>query len=95
MSRHLLKELSKLIGGRATIQSQDPIVLPNDSKAEPDFAILKNCFDNYLSAHLNADDILLLIKISNSSLKYHQEVKLHLYAESSNSDYRIFNLGQN
>ena len=65
------------------------------SEPEPDFAILKNRTDNYLSAHPSADDILLLIEISDSSLKYDQEVKLPLYAESGISDYWIFNLVEN
>lgn len=95
VSRQLLRELSKLIYTRAILQSQDPIILPNDSEPEPDFAILKNRSDNYLSDHPNADDILLLIEISDFSLKYDQEVKLPLYAESGISDYWIFNLGEN
>lgn len=95
VSRQLLRELSKLIDTRATLQSQDPIILLHDSEPEPDFAILKNRSDNYLAAHPNADDILLLIEISDSSLKYDQEVKLPLYAESGISDYWIFNLGEN
>lgn len=95
VSRQLLRELSKLIDTRATLQSQDPIILSNDSEPEPDFTILKNRSDNYLSAYPNANDILLLIEISDSSLKYEQEVKLPLYAHSGIADYWIFNLVEN
>ncbi|BAY87031.1 hypothetical protein NIES267_65420 [Calothrix parasitica NIES-267] len=39
-----------------------------------------------------AQDILLLIEIADSSLKYDQEVKLPLYAQAGVTDYWIFNL---
>ncbi|MFM7370824.1 MAG: Uma2 family endonuclease, partial [Sphaerospermopsis kisseleviana] len=48
--------------------------------------------ENYLSSHPKPSDILLLIEISNSTLKYDREVKLPLYAEAGISDYWIFNL---
>lgn len=92
VSRLLLRELAKLIGDRATLQVQDPIVLPNNSEPEPDFAILSNRSDNYLTTHPNANNVLLLIEISDSSLKYDQEVKLPLYAEAGICSYWIFNL---
>ena len=94
VSRLLLRELAKLIGDRATLQVQDPIILPNDSEPEPDFAILHNRSDNYLTTHPNANNVLLLIEISDSSLKYDQEVKLPLYAEAGICNYWIFNLAE-
>lgn len=93
--RNLLEELPKLVGGKATLQCQDPIVLPSNSEPEPDFAILKRRADNYLSAHPSAADVLLVIEIADSTLKYDQEVKLSLYAEAGISDYWIFNLVEN
>lgn len=93
--RNLLEELPKLVAGKATLQCQDPIVLPSNSEPEPDFAILKRRADNYLSAHPSAADVLLVIEIADSTLKYDQEVKLSLYAEAGISDYWIFNLVEN
>jgi Uma2 family endonuclease len=45
-----------------------------------------------LSAHPSPADVLLVIAIADSSLRYDQEVKLPLYAEAGISDYWIFNL---
>ncbi|MBD2665651.1 hypothetical protein B6N60_03478 [Richelia sinica FACHB-800] len=42
--------------------------------------------------HPTAGDILLVIEISSSTLKYDQEIKLPLYAQAGISDYWIFNL---
>jgi Uma2 family endonuclease len=93
--RRLLRELSTLLGDRATLQSQDPVVISTNSEPEPDIAILQNHDDDYLSAHPSPVDVLLLIEIADSSLKYDQEVKLPLYAEAGISNYWIFNLVEN
>jgi len=89
---NLLRELAGLVANRATLRCQDPIILPSNSEPEPDFVIARNRADNYLSAHPNPSDILLVIEIADSTLKYDQEVKIPLYAEAGISDYWIFNL---
>ncbi|GAP95968.1 predicted dioxygenase [Leptolyngbya sp. NIES-2104] len=91
-STRLNRQLTKLIGDQATLRGQEPIALPNDGEPEPDFAIVRNRPDDYLSGHPRSEDILLLIEISDSSLTYDQETKLELYAEDEIQHYWIFNL---
>jgi Uma2 family endonuclease len=93
--RRLIRELSKLIANLGTLQSQYPIIIPPNSEPEPDVAILKNKDDDYLNSHPTPQDVLLLIEIADSSLKYDQEVKLPLYAQAGISDYWIFNSIEN
>ncbi len=93
--RNLLRELPKLIGDRATLQSQAPIALPPNSEPEPDFALLQNRDDNYLSGHPQPADVLLVMEVSDSSLGYDQDVKIPLYAQAGITDYWIFNLFDN
>jgi Uma2 family endonuclease len=88
----LCQELIQLLLGRAMVRGQQPIIIPDHSEPEPDLTIVRNVNDNYLSSHPKASEILLLIEISNSILKYYQEVKLPLYAEAGISEYWIFNL---
>lgn len=90
--RKLLKELPKLVVDRATLQSQAPITLPPKSEPEPDFAIIKNRDDDYLSSHPQAADVLLVIEVADSSLGYDQDIKIPLYAQAGIADYWIFNL---
>ncbi len=90
----LERELFKLLGERATLRGQQPIILPDDSEPEPDRAIVQNRPDDYLSSHPCPADILLLIEIADSSLSYDKQVKLPLYAEAGISNYWIFNLSQ-
>lgn len=93
--RNLLRQLPKLVGDRATLQSQAPIALPPNSEPEPDFAILQNRDDNYLSGHPQPADVLLVMEVSDSSLNYDQDVKIPLYAKAGIADYWIFNLFDN
>ncbi|MEJ6482023.1 Uma2 family endonuclease [Nostoc punctiforme UO1] len=91
----LERELYKLVCDRATLRGQQPITLCNNSEPEPDRVIAKNRDDDYLANHPSPSDILLLIEIADSSLKYDQEEKLPIYAEAKISDYWIFNLVDN
>ena len=88
----LWKHLYKLIGEQAEIRVQEPIVLSADSEPEPDLVIAKKKANNYLSAHPSAEDIILVIEISDSTLKYDREIKLPLYAEAGINNYWIINL---
>ncbi|MBD2438724.1 Uma2 family endonuclease [Nostoc sp. FACHB-110] len=91
----LSRELFKIIAGKATLRGQEPIILSNRSEPEPDLVIVHNRPDDYLQEHPLPSDVLLLIEISDSSLKYDQEEKISVYAEAGISDYWIFNLVDN
>lgn len=91
----LERELYKLVGERATLRGQQPIIIPDYNEPEPDRVIVKNREDDYLREHPSPLDILLLIEIADSSLKYDQETKLPIYAKAGICDYWIFNLIEN
>lgn len=91
----LLKELFILLDNRANVRGQEPIIIPTNSEPEPDVVIAQKKDDDYLSAHPSAIDILLVIEIADSTLKYDQETKLSLYAEAGINNYWIFNLVDN
>ena len=91
----LSEELFIAINKRAIIRTQDPIILGNDSEPEPDLVMAKRKEDKYLSSHPTADDIILVIEISDSSLRYDKEVKLPLYAQYQIPNYWILNVIDN
>jgi len=88
-------ELYSILGKRANVRGQEPIILSNNSEPEPDVVIARKKADNYLSAHPTPDDILLVIEVADSTLKYDQTTKLEIYAEAGITDYWIFNLIDN
>ncbi|NEU77948.1 Uma2 family endonuclease [Nostoc sp. UIC 10630] len=94
-STRLYRELFKLVLEEAVLRGQEPIIIPDDSEPEPDLVIVRNRPDDYLEAHPSPSDVLLVIEISNSTLKYDQDVKLSVYAEAGIPDYWIFNLLDN
>jgi len=88
----LNREMTKLIGDRATVRTQEPLQLLPNSAPEPDYAVVQNREDDYLASHPEPEDVVLVIEISDSSLSYDQNVKLKLYAESGIQNHWIFNL---
>ncbi|MEC4818092.1 MAG: Uma2 family endonuclease [Scytonema sp. PMC 1069.18] len=88
----LCRQLDRLLGDRAVVRCQEPIVLPSDSEPEPDAVIACGNETDYLAHHPYPKDILLLIEISDSTLTYDQTTKLSLYAEDGIVNYWIVNL---
>lgn len=88
----LWKQLYELVGKQAEIRVQEPIILSSNSEPEPDVVIARKKDDNYLAAHPTVEDIILVIEISDSTLKYDRETKLSLYAEAGINNYWIINL---
>ena len=68
------------VGMKAIVSVQDPIHLNARSEPQPDIALLHYRDDFYRQAHPRAEDIILLIEVSDSTLRYDTEVKLPLYA---------------
>ena len=91
----LFGELYRLLYDRANVRGQEPITLLANSEPEPDVVIARKKDDNYLSAHPTVADIILVIEISDSTLKYDKETKLPLYAEAGIDNYWIVNLVDN
>ncbi|MEM6611585.1 MAG: Uma2 family endonuclease [Cyanobacteria bacterium P01_C01_bin.72] len=88
----LFGELYKILGEKANVRGQEPVTLPFNSEPETDVVIARKKDDNYLSAHPTVEDIILVIEISDSTLKYDRETKMSLYAESGINNYWIVNL---
>jgi Uma2 family endonuclease len=72
--------LQRAVGDRAIVRSQNPLRLGDRSEPEPDLLLLLPRADFYASAHPAAGDVLLLIEVADSSVRYDREVKLPLYA---------------
>ena len=84
--------LTRLTSTQAIVSIQNPLQLSDLSEPEPDLMLLKPHADFYSSRHPQAEDVLLLIEVADSSLMYDQNQKLHLYALHQIPEYWIFNL---
>ncbi|MCC6714389.1 MAG: Uma2 family endonuclease [Gammaproteobacteria bacterium] len=72
--------LNHAIDERAIVWAQNPIVLGEQSEPEPDIALVRSRQDFYTSSHPTAADVLLVIEVADTSLRYDREVKMPLYA---------------
>jgi Uma2 family endonuclease len=74
------------------VRVQGPITLPNDSEPEPDLLVVSGRVRDYETRHPGPADVLLLVEVSDSTLRYDQTVKAALYAEAGIAEYWIVNL---
>ncbi|MEM1358193.1 MAG: Uma2 family endonuclease [Bacteroidota bacterium] len=75
-----------------TYRTQDPVAILDDTEPEPDFVIAKRDEENYLSGHPEAEDIIVLMEVSDTTLEKDKRFKLHIYAEAKVREYWIINL---
>jgi Uma2 family endonuclease len=80
------------LGKSVSLRSQQPIKFDDFNEPETDLAILKRREDFYIQAKPTPKDILILIEVSDSTLKYDRDVKLALYAEAEIPEVWIVNL---
>jgi Uma2 family endonuclease len=91
----LLAALQRAAGHEALVWCQLPLHLGPRSEPEPDLMLLRPREDFYAQAHPSADDVLLLIEVSDSTLDYDRGVKLPLYASHRITEVWIVDLDNN
>lgn len=91
-TRRVNRFFNKLLGDRAIILLQDPILLNNYSEPEPDLVLAAPPDEKYLEHHPMPQDILLVLEIADSSLPYDREVKCPLFAQNQIIQFCLLNL---
>ena len=76
----LAQRFARILGDRAVVWPQNPVVIMPDSEPQPDVVLLRPRLDLYRIRHPGPADILLLIEVADTSLRYDRAVKLPLYA---------------
>lgn len=73
--------LTRAVPQEVIVSIQSPIQMGDRTEPEPDVALLRGRPDGYRTPPLpSAADVLLIIEVADSSLRYDREVKLPLYA---------------
>lgn len=72
-----LKDLliSKLSGLELMVRVQNPVILSIKSQPQPDIAVVRYRSDRYEVRHPSADEILLIIEVSDSTLAFDRDKK--------------------
>lgn len=84
--------LKETLGGKVYVRSQNPIVLDDFSEPEPDIVLAKPPREIYFEKHPTAQDILLIIEISDSTLGRDRFAKGLAYAKAGIQQYLVFNV---
>ena len=90
--RRVDRVFGQTAGGAVTISGQNPVLIGERSTPQPDIAVLRYREDDYFGKPPSAEDVLLLIEVSDSSLAYDREVKVNLYAQANVPETWIMNL---
>lgn len=76
----LLRRLFNAVGEMAFVTAQSPARLSQITEPQPDLMLLHPRPDHYRQSHPTARDVLLLIEVSDSTLRYDRDTKMPLYA---------------
>lgn len=80
LTAKIQNSLGRAVGEKAIVWTQNPVRLNDFSEPVPDIALLRPRADFYTKAHPVPADVLLLVEVSDSTLKYDRTIKLPLYA---------------
>lgn len=70
------------LAGAAQVRTQGPVRLGRYTEPEPDLALLRRRGDYYRRRHPQAGEILLVIEVADSSLRYDRIEKMPRYAQA-------------
>jgi Uma2 family endonuclease len=83
------------LGNAIFLSAQNPSRIDNMSEPVPDVTLLKPRSDFYAKSHPTPSDVLLVIEVSNTSVRFDTKVKAPLYAEAGIREYWILNIPKN
>ncbi len=83
------------VSGRAKVRVQNPVVLSRVTEPNPDLVLARPGWRGYPAEHPGPGDVLLLVEVSDSSLRLDRGVKLEVYARAGIGEYWIVDLSRN
>jgi Uma2 family endonuclease len=75
--------LIQRLGDAAIVRVQGSVRLSNITEPQPDVAVLRPRDDFYASVMAGPNDIVVMIEVSDTTLRYDRKIKLPLYARSA------------
>ena len=90
--RRLIQLLLPTLSPGIVLDAQNPIRLPGESLLQPDVVLLQPRPDLYADDHPGVESLLLVIEVSDTTLRYDRSTKGVLYAAAGIREYWIVNL---
>jgi hypothetical protein len=86
--------LMKVLPANLQLRAQLAIAL-DESKYEPDFAVVPGPLDRYDDRHPTSAEVLVVIEVASATLRFDRGVKLRSYARNSIETYWLINVVKN
>ncbi len=74
------------------VRNQNPVTLTDKSEPEPDLAVVRGAMEDYAERHPAPNEIVALIEVADSSLRFDRSTKQRIYATANIPIYWIVNL---
>ena len=87
-----LRVLSRITPAGWHVAKEDPVVVSDWSKPEPDLAVVRGVGEDYLDRDVTAADVALVVEIAESSLSIDRTDMVRVYSSSGIPAYWIVNL---
>lgn len=84
---------ARAFGNAALIDVQNPLRLNNYTEPQPDIVVLKPRVDYYKQKKVRPEDALLVVEVSDTTLKYDRSIKVPRYAAAGIPEVWIEALG--
>ncbi|MGL5064162.1 MAG: Uma2 family endonuclease [Microcoleus sp.] len=93
--RRLIQQFRPIPEEIAILDVQNPIQLTERTEPQPDVVLLQFRADCYAEAHPRADEVLLLVEVSDSTVDFDRDVKVPNYARSGIQEVWLWDLEEN
>lgn len=91
---HLAMMLNQLPQREVIVRVQNPIRIDDNNEPEPDVALVKYQPDFYSTAHPIPAEVLAVIEVAGSSIRFDKDIKSLLYASCGIPEYWIINMNE-
>jgi Uma2 family endonuclease len=85
--------LTSGVGDRAVVAVQNPIQVGDVSEPQPDLVLLRPRADFYAEHHALAPDVLLVVEVADTSLRFDLDRKTPLYVAAGIPEVWVVDLG--
>jgi Uma2 family endonuclease len=90
--RRSIRVFTTQLGLRAVVDVQNPARVNDRSKPQPDLLLLRPIPQMLTDVTPRAEDVLLLVEVSDSSLDFDRQIKMPLYARSNIAEVWLVNI---
>ena len=92
--RFTAKALERCAGRGFEVRQQMPVTLLDDSEPEPDILVARGTTADFTSRHPHKEDTMLIVEVSDSTLRYDKTSKAALYAQHGIPEVWVLNLDE-